>query len=104
MKPVDVVLVGVGWVGSILAKELAQAGPSVVGLERGLPRYTVPDFQSPAMHDELKYAVRYGLMQDPSRETLTFRNHLDQEALPMRHLGSFLPGTGLGGAGVHCNG
>lgn len=104
MKPVDIVLVGVGWTAGILAKELAEAGYSVVGLERGRFQQTVPDFQSPAMHDELKYAVRYGLMQNTSRQTVTFRNNLDQDALPMRYLGSFLPGTDLGGAGVHWNG
>src|SRR3546814_4553521 len=52
----DVVLVGVGWTGGILAKGLAEAGYAVVGLERGRFRQTVPDFQSPAMHDELAYA------------------------------------------------
>ncbi len=104
MKPVDVVLVGMGWTGAILAKELSQLGLKVVGLERGRMRNTVPDFQSPGMHDELKYAVRYDLMQDTARETVTFRNNLDQEALPMRQLDSFLPGTDVGGAGVHWNG
>lgn len=103
-KPVDVVLIGVGWSASILAKELTDAGLSVVGLERGEPRSTVPDFQAPAMHDELRYAIRYGLMQDTSRETVTFRNTIDETALPMRQLGSFLPGTGVGGGGVHWNG
>ena len=43
-------------------------------------------------------------MQDVAKETVTFRNRPDQEALPMRQLGSFLPGTDLGGAGVHWNG
>jgi len=104
MKACDVVIVGAGWTGSILGKELAQAGMSVVALERGRDRATVPDFQSPAMHDELRYAVRKGLMQDTSRETVTVRNNADHEALPMRQLGSFLPGTDVGGAGVHWNG
>lgn len=104
LKPTDAVLVGMGWTGSILAHELTQAGLSVVGLERGRDRRTVPDFQSPSMHDELTYAVRHGLMQNTARETVTFRNSADQEALPMRQLGSFLPGTDLGGAGVHWNG
>jgi gluconate 2-dehydrogenase alpha chain len=99
-----VVLVGVGWTGAILGKELAQAGLTVVGLERGVKRDTVPDFQAPAMHDELRYAVRHDLMQNVARETYTFRNSSDQEALPMRVLGSFLPGDDLGGAGVHWNG
>jgi len=104
LKPVDVVLVGVGWTGGILAKELAQAGYRVVGLERGHYRDTIPDFQLPWIHDELRYAVRYELMQDLSRETITFRNNRNQTARPMRVLGSFLPGEGLGGAGVHWNG
>lgn len=104
LKPVDVVLVGVGWTGAIFAKELAEAGVRVVGLERGRMHDTVPDWQAPAMHDELKYAVRWAMFQDVARETLTFRNRPDQRALPMRQLGSFLPGTDVGGAGVHWNG
>jgi gluconate 2-dehydrogenase alpha chain len=103
-KPVDVVLVGVGLTGAIIGKELAAEGLSVVGLERGVVRDTVPDFQSPAMHDELRYAVRQHLHQNPALETYTFRNTPDQEALPIRTLGSFLPGTDLGGAAVHWNG
>ena len=35
MKEVDVVIVGLGWTGGILSKELAQAGLKVVSLERG---------------------------------------------------------------------
>jgi gluconate 2-dehydrogenase alpha chain len=104
LKEVDVVVIGVGLVGSILARELAATGLRVVGLERGEPRNTVPDFQSPYMHDELRFAVRKGLMQDNTRETLTFRNKADQVALPVRRWESFLPGTGVGGAAVHWNG
>lgn len=100
----DVVLLGVGLVGSILGRELTKAGLKVVGLERGEPRWTVPDFQGPQMHDELRYAVRKALMQDNTRETLTFRNNSSQTALPIRRWESFLPGTGLGGAAVHWNG
>ena len=104
LPEVDIVLVGFGWTGALLAKELTDAGHRVVALERGRARQTVPDWQTPAMHDELTYAVRRGLMQDTARETITFRNFAGQEALPMRQLGSFLPGTGVGGAGVHWNG
>jgi gluconate 2-dehydrogenase alpha chain len=56
------------------------------------------------VHDELRYAQRHELMQNVSRETLTFRNTASETALPMRQLGSFLPGEGVGGAGVHWNG
>jgi gluconate 2-dehydrogenase alpha chain len=100
----DAVLVGVGLVGSILGRELTRAGMKVVGLERGQPQFTVPDFQGPQMHDELRYSVRKGLMQDNTKETVTFRNNLNQVALPIRRWESFLPGTGLGGAAVHWNG
>jgi gluconate 2-dehydrogenase alpha chain len=104
LKPVDVVTVGVGMTASMLAKELAATGLKVVGIERGPSRDTVPDFQSPAMHDELRFAIRKGLMVDAARETYTFRNQLDQPALPLRRLSGFLPGTGLGGSMVHWNG
>jgi gluconate 2-dehydrogenase alpha chain len=104
LPEVDAVLLGVGLVGSILGRELTKAGLTVVGLERGEPRFTVPDFQGPAMHDELRYSVRKGLMQDNTKETVTFRNTAAQTALPIRRWEGFLPGTGLGGAAVHWNG
>jgi gluconate 2-dehydrogenase alpha chain len=104
LKEVDVVVLGIGMVGSMVAKELAAAGYKVVGLERGEARFTVPEFQSPAIHDELRFAVRKALMQDNTREPVTFRNHASQVALPIRRWESFLPGTGLGGSMVHWNG
>jgi gluconate 2-dehydrogenase alpha chain len=104
LKEVDVVVIGVGMVGSIVAKELAAAGYKVVGLERGQTRSTVPEFQSPAMHDELRFAVRKAMMQDNTREPVTFRNQSSQVALPLRRWEGFLPGTGLGGSMAHWNG
>lgn len=104
MKPVDVALVGGGLTAAILGKELAEAGQTVVALERGGMRQTVPDFQSPTMHDELKYDVRHAYAQDVSVQTITFRNFVGQQALPMRQLGSFLPAEGVGGGATHWNG
>jgi gluconate 2-dehydrogenase alpha chain len=104
LSEVDAVLLGVGLVGSMLGRELTRAGLKVVGLERGEPRSTVPDFQGPQMHDELRYSIRKALMQDTAKETVSFRNTPGETALPMRRLGSFLPGTGVGGAAVHWNG
>ena len=102
--PVDVVLVGFGWTASILAQRLTDAGLQVLALERGGFRDTVPDFATNLIQDELRYAVRDDLVEEPERQTLTFRNSADQTALPMRHIGSFRPATGAGGAGVHWNG
>jgi len=101
LDKVDVVTVGFGWTGSIIAAEMVKAGKKVISLERGGKRST-EDFQM--IHDEYRYAVRYGLMQDVSKETISFRNDDEEEALPMREMGSFLPGEGVGGAGIHWNG
>jgi gluconate 2-dehydrogenase alpha chain len=101
---VDAVLIGVGLVGTLLGRELTRAGLRVVGLERGAPRHTVPDFQAPGMHDELRYATRKALMQDNTKEAYTFRHTVKDTALPIRRWASFLPGTGLGGSIVHWNG
>ncbi|MFC4617541.1 GMC family oxidoreductase [Camelliibacillus cellulosilyticus] len=101
LPKVDVVIVGVGWGGGIIAAELAKQGLTVVGLERGKERKTEDYYM---VHDELRYAVRYELMQDLSKETVTFRSNEKVRALPMRQYGSFLMGDGLGGAGVHWNG
>ncbi|MGZ4415472.1 MAG: GMC family oxidoreductase, partial [Gaiellaceae bacterium] len=100
-KKADVVIIGVGWVGGIIAAELTKAGLTVVGLERGHSR-GVGNWSDD--HDELRYAIRYELFQNAQNETWTLRHNLSETALPMRQLGSFLPGTGLGGAGVHWNG
>src|SRR3954468_8178296 len=104
LPPTDAVVLGVGLVGTMLARELTRAGLRVVGLERGEPRNTVPDFQGPQMHDELRYSIRKALTQDNAKETVTFRNSSRETALPIRRWGSFLPGTGVGGAAVHWNG
>ena len=100
----NVVIVGLGWTGSIVGMELANQGLEVLALERGEDRDTVPDFQYPKVIDELKYGVRLGFMQKPSQSTLTVRRTLEETALPYRVLGSFLPGNGVGGAGMHWNG
>jgi gluconate 2-dehydrogenase alpha chain len=104
LKPVDIAIVGLGWAGGIVAKELASTGLKIVAFERGGPRATNPDFMAPQVHDELRYGRRHELIQNLRRETLTFRNDPSQLALPMRQLGSFLPGEGVGGAGTHWSG
>ena len=93
-----------GWTGSILARELTKAGLKVVGSERGPDRTPREDFTLPAVRDDLKYAVRQELCPghpDGDRDAAPFA---DETALPIRRLGSFLPGNGVGGAGAHWNG
>ena len=100
----DVVIIGLGWTGSILGYELAKAGLDVVAIERGPWRDTATDFAPAYVQDELRHAVRLDLFLRPEQETLTFRNKASQTALPIRNWASFLPGNGVGGAGVHWNG
>ena len=97
-------MVGLGWTGGILAKELAEAGLKVLALERGGMRTAAHDYALPGIRDELRYAIRKDLMQNTVRDTLTVRNNPSQEALPMRRLGSFLPGDGVGGSAIHWSG
>ena len=104
LKEVDAVMVGMGWTGSIMARELTKAGLTVVGLERGEDLTPREHFALPSIRDELKYTQRLELMQDPALETLTFRNRPSETALPMRRMGSFLPGNGVGGAANHWGG
>src|ERR1700756_5665857 len=104
MKEVDAVIVGLGWTGGILAKGLTQAGLKVVALERRAMRNPADDFVLPNFRYELRYVVRQGVMQNTAGGTLTIRNNPSQEALPMRRLGSFLPGEVVGGSAVHWSG
>jgi len=101
LKPVDAVVVGTGVAGSILCMELANAGLKVVGLERGRMLDPQHDFAMPYVHDELKYDRHSDIVQNLSRETITFRNTPNETALPMRELGSFKPGECVGGAAAH---
>jgi gluconate 2-dehydrogenase alpha chain len=103
MKSVDAVIAGVGWTGSIMARELTRAGLSVVALERGAFRTPGEDFTLPAVRDELKYRVQQELMLDAAVETFTMRHDPSETALPIRRWASPV-GDGLGGAGTHWNG
>jgi len=100
----DVVIVGAGWVGAIMAKELTDAGLNVVILERGPDRDTQTDFAYPRVIDELEGSVHRKYLQSLAQETVTIRHNLNTVAVPKRRMGSFKPGTGVGGAGSHWSG
>ena len=82
MKEVDAVIVGLGWTGGILAKELAEAGLKVVALERGTMRSTDKDYAVPIVRDELRFVVRHDLMQNTARDTLTIEPRRPSPAAP----------------------
>src|SRR5580692_8286292 len=79
----DVVIVGLGATGAILAAELGKAGMKVVGLERG-PRHATADFVG---QDELRYFQRQDL-----------RPNTDTRATPLSPLNY---GNQVGGGTVH---
>jgi choline dehydrogenase-like flavoprotein len=68
-ETVDFVVVGSSAAGGVMARELSQAGFSVVVLEQG-PRLTAADFE----HDELKYSYMSGITNNPATSPQTFRN------------------------------
>src|SRR3954471_11707732 len=90
----DVVIVGVGAAGGILAAELGRAGLKVIGLERG-PRLATKDF---APHDELPYFQRQGLRPDSKRQPVTRRPNTTARATPIPTMSY---GNQAGGGTVH---
>jgi len=103
-KQADAIVIGAGWAGSILAKELTEAGLSVIMLERGEEHTTAREGAYPDSIDELRGAVRHRLFQKLAKSTVTIRTKLDETAVPYRRLAAFLPGEGVGGAGLHWSG
>jgi gluconate 2-dehydrogenase alpha chain len=90
----DVVIVGVGAAGGILAAELSKAGMKVVGLERG-PRLKTEDFMA---HDELRFFERQDLRPNIKRSPVTWRPNLNARAQPLPELDY---GNEAGGGTVH---
>lgn len=99
---VDVVVVGLGWAGSLMSIELAQAGLKVRALERGEDRSNA-DFTYPKPADQYAYGVRNKIMVTPrtapSPCATTCRAPLCRLAS-----GRIVPGTGVGGSGLHWTG
>lgn len=98
-KHVDVVTVGAGWTAGILAQQFTAIGLDVVSIEAGPARWSNPDFEH--NHDSLRYTLRKAMMYDLTRETWTWRPNPNSPSLPIRQFGSFHPGQGVGGAGIH---
>ena len=72
---VDFAVVGSGAAGGVMARELSQAGFSVVLFEQG-PYWHASDWE----HDEFKYWVLNGIVNDPSQSPQTFRRDPQQQS------------------------
>ena len=77
-ETVDFAIVGSGAAGGVIARELSQAGFSVVLFERG-PRHTAATFE----HDELKYTFLDSLTNSARTTPQSFRDRPDVEAQPV---------------------
>lgn len=97
----DVVIVGMGWAGSVMAEELTRAGLNVIGIERGAWRDTSTDFPVAIDAEELRFHTRRKILQPMSVETTTFRSRSDQLAAPVRNWSAYQFGWNVGGAGTH---
>lgn len=99
LRPVDIVIIGGGFTGLTMARELtARTSLSVLVLERGSERSAV-DYALGM--DDVDYSRRFRMMQSTADETITHRHSVRNVSVPVRQYGSFLPGTGVGGAGEH---
>src|ERR1700676_5262042 len=89
----DVVIVGMGAVGGVMAAELGKAGLKVIGLERG-PRLKTADFQL----DELRYFQRRETRPNLKTQPVTWRPNANATAarLPGQDYGNQ-----AGGGTVH---
>ena len=76
IRATDVVIVGVGAAGAILAAELAKAGMRVIALERG-PRHVEADFKA---LDELRFFQRQDTRPNVKRQPVTWRPNADARA------------------------
>ena len=90
LPPVDIIIIGMGWTGGILAKELGPTGLKIVVLERGAQRSTQNDFAVPLIRDALR-----GITGEVGSKHLTdFANALStrmsavQPELKHRYLGA----------------
>ena len=93
---VDFVVVGSGAAGGVMARELSQAGYSVVVLEQG-PRFGPGDFE----HDELKYNFLSGITNDPRSSPQTFRDDPGAVAKQPRMGNSLVYARLVGGSSNH---
>ena len=95
-ETVDFVVVGSGAAGGIMARELSQAGFTVLVFEQG-PRLDSADFE----HDELKYQFMHGITNSPDTSPQTFRDDPTKTAIRPDHANSLVYARIVGGSSNH---
>ncbi len=93
---VDFVIIGSGAAGGVIARELAQAGLTVVVLEQG-PRFSPRTFT----HDELRDWYLGGITNDVVKNPQTFRNDQAKKAELQTIKPALWYGRGVGGGSLH---
>ena len=93
---VDFVIVGSGAAGGVIARELSQAGMTVVVLEQG-PRIS----PQTRRHDELADWYLGGFTNDAVKNPQTFRNRADKQAAVQKFKPALWYGRAVGGASLH---
>lgn len=96
MSDPDFLIVGSGAAGAVVAKQLAEAGFSVVIFEQG-PHLTEKDFT----HDELQFVHRFYLTNNHTRQPNTYRRNTNETAKVQPAVGY---GMQVGGGTVHFTG
>src|ERR1700693_1124711 len=99
---VDVVIVGAGWAGMIMAKEIAsRTSLSVVMVDRGGPFRGMAAYAEEM--DEVDTFVRRRRLESAANGVFTSRSSYKGRANPIRQFGfgGHHPGTGVGGCSDH---
>jgi gluconate 2-dehydrogenase alpha chain len=106
----DVVVLGAGASGAILASELAQKGLKVVCLDKG-PHYSDEDFR--LKHDEIRYYARGAIVPHITTDPMTWREKNKDSAALLPWVSGPLgtanplhlpPSLGTGGGSIHWGG
>jgi gluconate 2-dehydrogenase alpha chain len=109
-RKIDVIVVGAGASGAIVAAELAQNGVHVVCMDKG-PHYSDDDFQ--LKFDEIRYYARGAIVPHMSTDPMTWREREGEKAVLLPWVDGPLgtanplhlpPSLGTGGGSIHWGG